>query len=386
MKHWAECAIALNKGDTHMKTLYIGIDKDDQAFHGTGVCLEDGKELGFKCKPTNGALLKRLNPLMKQYHIKICYEASYTGYCLHRFLTTRNIHTAVIAPSSIPKAPQDRVKNDRIDSKKLAYAYAKDLLTPVYIPDERTEALRALIRSRHHLVKKTASHKRHILSACRTQGWNYKQGAGSNKNYWTLAHIKWLKEKVQSHPIPFTAKNISNLLQIYDRLCEGIELYNQQLEEAARMKEFRKPVEALQCFRGLSVLSALSLVVEIGDIRRFKGPRQLASYSGFDISEYSSGGQQRQGGITKQGNKHIRTLAIEACQCAARPVTISKRLKAQHKQMPDKFVEIALKSMKRLRKRSLHLQTRNKPINKIKVACARELLGSIWAVLRMASD
>ena len=385
MKHWAECAVASNKGDTHMKTLYIGIDIDDQAFHGTGVCLDDRTELSFKCKPTDGALLNTLKPLMKKYHIKVCYEASYTGFKVHRFLANKNISSAVIAPSSLPRAPHDRIKNDRIDSKKLAYAYAKDLLTSVYIPDELTEEIRCLIRSRHYIVRKSASLKRHILSACRIKGWNYKHSEGSNKNYWTLTHLKWINEKLQTHPKAWGVVNLKNLLAIYKRGCEDIELYDQQLEEVARMERFRQPIEALQCFRGVSLLSALSLVVEIGDIRRFKGPRQLASYSGFDISEYSSGGQQRQGGITKQGNKYIRTLAIEACQCAARPVTISKRLKAQHKKMPDKFVEIAMKSMKRLRKRSLHLQTRHKPINKIKVACARELLGSIWAMLCVAS-
>ena len=127
-------------------------------------------------------------------------------------------------------------------------------------------------------------------------------------------------------------------------------------------------------------MSALSLLVEIGDIRRFNHPRKLTSYAGMDIREYSSGGKEKKFGITTMGNRRIRTIAVEACQLF-RTMRVSRRLQAARKGQDEKIVSIAEKCMKRLKKRAYHLLEKNKHSNKIKVACAREFLAFIWEAL-----
>jgi len=136
------------------KLLYVGIDVDDKSFHGAGFCQETGEILEFACKPQNGALLKKLQKLEKNnFQLKVCYEATYLGYGLQRFLSKNNIECVIIAPSLIPELASDRIKNDRLDSRKLARYFAKDMLTEIYIPNEEDEQIRDLVRSRSFLVK-----------------------------------------------------------------------------------------------------------------------------------------------------------------------------------------------------------------------------------------
>ena len=124
-----------------------------------------------------------------------------------------------------------------------------------------------------------------------------------------------------------------------------------------------------------------SQVTEIGDIKRFSHRKNLVSYAGLDIREYSSGGREKKFGITKMGNKRIRTAVVEACQRSSMLYRISRRLKVSREGQLKEIIAIADKCMKRLSKRSNHLQWRNKHVNKIKVACTRELLSFTWEVL-----
>ena len=105
------------------------------------------------------------------------------------------------------------------------------------------------------------------------------------------------------------------------------------------------------------------------------------SFAGLDISEYSSGGVERKGRITKLGNRVLRTALIEACQSARRRPQVYATLKRRRQQTPDDFVAIADRCMSRLYKKSQGLIERGKPINKVKVACAREMTGFIWESL-----
>ena len=133
--------------------------------------------------------------------------------------------------------------------------------------------------------------------------------------------------------------------------------------------------------RGLDVLSALTLVTEVGDIRRFGHPRRLTSYAGMDLIEHSSGGKERKFSMSRMGNRHIRTAVIEACQYAFNAPVVSQILQKRRQETPAPLVEIAVRCMQRLHKKARRLLYRDKPRNKIKAACAREMLGFIWESL-----
>ena len=91
--------------------LYVGIDVDSKNFHAAGFCEQTGELLEFKCKPNNSSLLNKLRKLEKKgFILKTCYEATYLGYTLHRFLESKKVDNQIIAPSLIlivPSVEQD---------------------------------------------------------------------------------------------------------------------------------------------------------------------------------------------------------------------------------------------------------------------------------------
>ena len=364
--------------------LYIGLDVDDKAFHGAGLCEKSGEVFEFSCRPNKAALLNKLKDFKRcGFKLKTCYEATYIGFSLHRALKERGIENSVIAPSLIPKMPGRSVKTDRLDSRKLAEFFAKGLLTEIFVPKEDEEEVRDVIRSRVFLVRKSVDLRRHILSLCRRYGLNYRIETGG-RSHWTITHKSWLKSRAKDLGCDGRV-NILLLLDQYENLSQGISSYNEEIERFSKQARYKGVCDVLCCFRGLDRLSAMTLIVEIVDIKRFSHPGKLSAYAGFDVREHSSGGRERKFGITKLGNKAVRTVVVEACQQLSFPSGVSRRLKEARAGMPKEVVVIAEKCSRRLRRRYLHLVHRGKPVNKAKTACAREMLGFIWAALRTAS-
>lgn len=367
------------------KIIYVGVDIDDTAFHGAGLNISTGEFIEFRCKPDKGALRKKLNSLFGEtYTIHVCYEACYIGYSLCRFLRKSGIHCDIIAPSLIPVKSGSRVKTDRLDALKLAEFYAKELLTPIYIPDESDEEIRDVLRSRNFLVRQRKRLKTHILSACKRYAIDFKAESGK-KTHWTDQHISWLKKRIGELERPICKTDIELLLAQYTSLCESIEKLDFEIIRVTEHERYKKPAEALTCFRGIDTLSAMTIISELGDIRRFDHPRPLTSYVGLDIAEYSSGGKEHKKGITKTGNKHVRTILIESCQLAGRPPILSKRIKQSRAEQPREIVDIADRCMHRLHKKSTRMLYAGKHKNKIKTACAREMLGFIWEAMKAAA-
>jgi len=366
------------------RVLHVGVDVDDNSFHIGAFCKETGEIFEMTSKPNLGSLMQKLKKLEKQnFEIRLCYEATYIGYSLCRALNKKGYKAEIIASSLIPEVSSGRVKTDRLDALKLAKYYANDLLTPIHIPSEEDEHERDLLRGRSFLVDQRKSLKKHILSACRRNNLHYKTET-KGKHHWTGAHENWMVDKVNKMTGSIK-KHFEVLLRQLEKINEGIEEYNQAIHELSETEKYKKKKDALNCFRGIDTLTAMTLITEIGDVRRFKHPNKLTSYCGLDVSEYSSGGKEKKFGITKMGNWRIRTSAIESCQRVDRPSVLSKRLK-RHRQGQDmKIIDIADKCTKRLKKKSNRLLDAGKPRNKVKVACAREFLGFVWEALHVAA-
>ena len=361
--------------------LYVGVDVDDKNFHVSSLCLETGEVFEFTTKPTFGALKKILSDLEKKgFKTKTCYEASYIGFSLCRELNKSKLGCEIVALSLIPTSSGKRVKTDKIDCRKLSEYYAKGLLTPIYIPDEKDEEVRNLIRTRSFLVKQRKSLKIYIISQCRLFNLNYITETNS-KVYWTKSHLDWLKKKINNMSEIIKVLFTTLLIQ-FDKLNEAIESLDNKILELSQEETYKTKSDALNCFYGIDTLTSMVLISELGDIRRFSHPKKLTSYSGLDITEYSSGGKEKKYGITKMGNKQIRTVVAEACQRIKNGSQLSKRLKKNREKVKDKkIIDIADKCFIRLKKKSAKMYFAGKHNNKIKIACARELLNFVWEML-----
>ena len=371
------------------KIMYLAIDVDDKAFTACGLYAENGQEkaIEFKTKPSIGALDLKLSKFKEQnFAIKICYEATYLGFSLYRDIVAKGYECEVIAPSSIPRATGNTVKTDRVDARKLVQYYKKDLLTKVAIPDAEVEMVRSVCRSRIFLSKQLKMLRKHILSSCRQYGLHYRGSEAAPKKdkspaYFTTSHSVWLVSEINKSDSDILKFNLKMLLTQMDQVINQIAAVDTEIEKISNGEKYKKKVEALVVYRGIDTLTAMVLITELGDIKRFGHPSKLVSYVGFDLREYSSGGRERKFGISKMGNSRVRWLITESCQRAHKIPTVSRRLKYRREGVSPELIEVADRCMKRLYKKSHHLVLAGKPINKVKVACAREMLCFVWESL-----
>jgi transposase len=368
------------------KIVHVGLDVDDTKYHGAALNKATGELLNFKCRPTLKGLLGQLARVQKRFpgHVlHVVYEASYIGFTLQRDLGDKGLHCDVVAPSSIPRQGGKAIKTDRIDAAQLAQFYANDLLTIVQVPELEMERDRDLLRSRQRLMHQREQVRRHLQAILRRNGLHYKAET-QHTSHWTKVHHSWLERTIAAQPGSLKVNLELQYRQLQD-INRSLAEYNQQIEALAQTERYQKPVQALACYKGIKTIFALTIITEIGDIGRFPHPRQLVSWIGMDIREYSSGGKHNRFGITKHGNRYLRTAFIEANQRGYRTTTLSKDVRLRQAHSAPEYVEVATRCLRRLSKKGNRLLLAGKHPNKVKVACAREMVGFVWESLRLAA-
>lgn len=318
-------------------------------------------------------LRKFFEKLLVSGPVKACYEAGGCGYGLQRAMASWGIPCEVIAPSLIPQMAGDRRKTDERDAKKLALLYRAGQLTPVRVPTEDEERVRGLTRSREAFTRDIHVSKQHVLKFLLLRGHAFRDG----KKAWTKIFQAWLTKLIPTlHAID------QAVLQAHLAVLEHKQLLrtglDQQIQKVSMEEPYQNVVSRLRCLRGIDTLTALSLVAEIGDIRRFETPRRLMGYLGLTVSERSSGNTQRRGGITKAGNSRCRRLLVEAAwnyrHAPKESVNVRKRREGQ----PADAIASAVRAQQRLHQRFVRLLERM-PSQKAVTAVARELAGFVWA-------
>ncbi len=358
------CAIFVGM-DVHKKTIALCVYSAS-----AGIILDERELLHDLPKITK--YLQRMEDRHGRVHS--CYEASSCGFGLQRALQARGISCEVIAPSSIPRRPGERVKTDRRDAKKLATLYAAGLLTPICVPDEDQEAIRSLLRCRGDLSETITRTKQRILALLQTRGFQY-----PGKTHWTKMFRAWVCALPMIEVDQITLHTYLHQLEQLEREVLRIE---GDLAREAERDPYQAPVTVLMAFRGIGLVTALTLVFELGDIRRFAHPRQLMAYLGLVPSEHSSGNHTQRGGITKTGNVHVRKAIISAAWKYASPPRCSRMLQQRQQAVSAEIISVAWKAQHRLYKRFRKLsQTKARCV--ANTAIARELISFLWEALRV---
>jgi len=306
--------------------------------------------------------------------VQVCYEAGPCGYALQRQLTKGPVTCVVIAPALMPRKPGDRVKTDRRDARRLAELLRAGLLTEVRPPTPAEEAVRDLCRARDDARDdvQRARHRLGKLLLRRGLHW-----AGKN---WTKAHRQWITTIQWEHAAERAV--VDDYLLAIAQVERRLEDLDAQLAATAQTEPYREPVAWLRCFRGIDTLTAMLMLAELHDFRRFPSPRALMAYLGLVPSEDSSGDRHRRGRITKTGNTLVRRVLIEASWHYQHRPGVGVGLAARRKGQPAGVIAIADKAQHRLCRRFRRLAAKDKPAGKVVVAVARELTGFIWAALQ----
>jgi len=144
-------------------------------------------------------------------------------------------------------------------------------------------------------------------------------------------------------------------------------------------------VSALSAHRGVNLLTAATLIAELGDLTRFDQPRTLMAFVGLVPSLTASGVTRHTGSITKTGNAHARRCLIESAWAFRHPARRTNHLHRRLEGQPQEVQDLAWKAQVRLCGRYRRLIARGKQHNKVITAIARELVGFLWATARTVS-
>ena len=306
--------------------------------------------------------------------LRCCYEAGPCGYAVYRQLTEMGIVCEVVAPALIPVKAADRVKTDRRDASKLARLYRAGELTMVNVPTTEQEAVRDLVRARED-VRKDLTAARHRLSKFLIRhGRIFSEG-----HKWTQRYWQWLGgQRFERDAERITFEHY--VLEV-EHLVERRALLEKDIARFAAAEPYADAVAKLTCLRGISMLSAMVLLTEIHDFRRFQSPRQLMAFVGLVPSEHSSGGKERRGGITKTGNAHARRILVEASWSYRHRPAFGPRAREALRHQPARIAEYARKSQIRLHRRYSRLVGQGKRSQVAVTAVARELCGFVWGLM-----
>jgi transposase len=325
---------------------------------------------------TPTATIKLVRKLAAQYgRLAFCYEAGPTGYGLYRQITGLGHECIVVAPSLIPKKAGDRVKTNRRDALGMFTQFRAGELTAVWVPDPRHEAMRDLTRTRGAAVEDLRRKRQHISSFLLRLGLHY-----AGKKTWTKTHMRWLASQKLEHAeqrIAFEEMLLA-VRQAEERIA--------RLEEAIRVAvpdwSLAEVVDALMAMRGIDMISATAFLAEIGDLSRFRTPRELMAYLGLVPSEHSTGDTVKRGPITKAGNRRARRILVECSWAYRHPPRVGRKKEDKVAAAPRAAREIAWKAQHRLYARYRALTRRGKLKTVVVTAIARELSGFIWAINR----
>ena len=321
--------------------------------------------------------VRRLVERLAETHgrLNVCHEAGPCpcGYGLHRQIIALGHGCTVAAPSLVPVRAGDRVKTNRRDAVTLARLHRAGELTAVWVPDPAHEAIRDLIRARTAAMEAVRRARQQL------QGFLLRHGrVFTGRKAWSPAHRRWLGGLRFAHP----AQQIV-LQEQLDAIAEAErrrDRLGEQIRELARDWPMAPVVAALQAMRGVAFLSAVVLVAEIGDFRRFASPRQLMAWLGLVPSEHSSGSRVERGGITKAGNSRARRVLVEGAWSYRFPARVTSLIQARLGDVPDGVRAIAWKAQLRLCARFRRLVAAGKNVNVVATAVAREIAAFAWAI------
>lgn len=309
-----------------------------------------------------------------KYDIQCGYEAGCLGYSLYNQLTSAGVKCVILAPTTMLTQQGIRIKTDARDAYMIAQCLSYGGYHAVYIPTEEDDSVKEYLRMRddHKLALKSV--KQQINAFCLRHGYKYE------RTRWTIAHLKWLRELDIKG---LNKETLDEYMATYEESEAKIERYDKRIEEISEQENYREKVKRLECFLGIKTHTALSLIVETGDFNRFAKGNVYAAYLGLAPGEHSSSDNINRTGITKAGNRHLRSLLIESAGgiCKGAVGHKSKDLRARQNRNSADVIAYADKANTRLRSRYYKFIRHGKKRNVAVAAVARELACFVWGMM-----
>jgi transposase len=314
------------------------------------VLLDDGKTIRLgRVGMTREHLAAFARTLTHDDHVVV--EATGNAAAVAEVLAPHVGKVAIANPRQVRLIAEARTKTDVIDAAVLARLYASGFLPEIWVPDQRTLALRRQVTRRNQIVRQRARLKtiiQSILHAHLVPPCPHADLLGPKGRAWLLAQALPADE----------GDAVARHLREHDRLSDDLRVVEREL---ARDALADPDTRRLMTIPGVDMVVAVGLLAAIGPVTRFEGPDKLVSYLGLNPTVHQSGeGRPRHGRISKQGRTHARTMLVEAAWQAVRG---PGPLRAFYERVA--------------RRRGNHIAA---------VAVARKLAVIVWHLLRRGED
>lgn len=337
------------------QTIYAGIDVHKKSWKVT-LRNEHHHLKTFSQNPAPEVLLKHLYQNYPGANYKTLYEAGFSGFGACRKFIEKGVDCKIVHPMDIPRSNKDRqMKTDTVDSRKLCSLHFDVNQQYIHIPDEELEADRALLRQRYRVMKDLARTKNRLKSLFLQLGIQIpKEYEGSASRIWSSGYLNWVRSiEVKESSARWS---IDRYVTIGKLLKAQLKECNKAVLSLSKKDRYNEDFQLLLTIPGVGRLTAMVLLLQIGDINRFKTLDKLCFYVGLVPRTYSSGDSQKTGKLIKRGRREIKIHLIECSWVAVR----------KDPALTSKFVELC--------------RTMNK--NKAIIRIARKLLSRIRYILK----
>lgn len=243
------------------------------------------------------------------------YEAGFCGYWIHNRLLSLGIHSIVVNPADIPTTNKEKVqKDDKRDSRKIAKALRGGDLVPIYVPSSKTIEDRCLVRTRSKLVRDLTRNKNRIKSFLYFHGIKFPAPFENPKRHWSKRFMNWLEgiEMKEDSSI----LTLSLLVSECEKLRGTILTVTKSIRALSLTETYQEQDKLIRSVPGIGSTTAMTMLTEIENIKRFSNNDQLHSFVGIVPSTNSSGEDDTVGDITPRGHSILRSAIIESAWIA----------------------------------------------------------------------
>lgn len=329
--------------------IFIGIDVGLQSWQVT-IMSRELEHKTYRQSADTELLVKYLHKNFPGANYHSAYEAGYSGFWIHDELKFHGIDSIVVNPADIPTSAKEKAnKSDVRDSRKIARELRGGELTPIYTPTANELEDRMVHRIRAKLVEQQTRCKNQIKALLAFHGIHLPEKEEGIQN-WSGRFIHWLRE-IKFHEPSATAVfslYLEELIYMKKLIAEAT-VAVRNLSETDR---YRENLNLLKSIPGISLLTGMTILTEIVDIKRFKSLNELASFVGLIPGEHSSGEKTTMTGITRRGNARLKTGLIESAWIATKrdPALHYAFLEFSKRMIKSKaIIKIARKLLNRIR-------------------------------------
>lgn len=295
---------------------FVGIDVDKKSYSFT-VTDNNTMKRSKKIPSNPEQLYNYINKTYPGKSVLYAYEAGPTGYGLFDYITSKGATCFVVSPNTIPKASNDKVKNNRIDSASISEKLSNNQLESIRVPLGNYRELRNLVKTRENYSDARKVAKQRIKSLLLYA--NLYEFIKEPESNWTNRFTQCLKE------IPCTEAVRSRL----DMLLMDLDYNRKQLLSSHKIlrsfisnnSDIQKNMEYATSIPGIGFITAVTFLAKSGNPAKLKNPRELGAFIGLTPSEHSTGDTESRGPITHLGDKKLRKLFIEAAWVSIRKDT-----------------------------------------------------------------